>query len=110
MIIEITYELSESFNNIKTTESLNAITSGSEPRNDNEERYKFPPFIDWNTSKTHHFITGSISSSHYPIHVNYHPLVTARVIEKYETAIYNDMPDPSVNWTVKVVSQSLIES
>ena len=55
MIIEITYELSESFNNIKTTESLIAITSGSEPRNDNEEMYKFPPFIDWNTSKTHHF-------------------------------------------------------
>ena len=90
MIIEITYEMSESINNIRVKEPLIAVTSGSSPRNDNEEIFTFPPFIDWTTGDTHHFITGSISSSHYPIHTNYHYLVKNRVVERYKSSIYNE--------------------
>tara|TARA_A100001011_G_C14294575_1_gene837841 strand:- start:26 stop:373 length:348 start_codon:yes stop_codon:yes gene_type:complete len=115
MIIEVTFEVSESYTAYKNKDSMCFVTSGSSPRNEKDRVVSIPNFYEISTLDsipepiTNEY-TSSVSQSNFPIHENFFDPIQSRVISFYNTSLFYDTPPVDSQLTIKIVSQSLIES
>ena len=115
MIIEVTFEVSESYTGYKNKDAMCFVTSGSSPRNEKDMIVCIPNFYETKTKDaipepiTNEY-TSSVSQSNFPIHENFYDPIQSRVISFYNNSLFCDMPPADSKFTIKIVSQSLIES